>query len=55
LQTVATKIHRARVRLRQTLTASRQAADDQREPYGASRSCKRQVIICSERAVQDSW
>jgi RNA polymerase sigma factor (sigma-70 family) len=77
LQTVATKIHRARARLRQTLTAGRQgpapggtppggtptglpaagapATPDQPAPYGASRSCKRPVIICSESTVQDSW
>ena len=55
LQTVATKIHRARARLRQTLTEGHLQSDDQLGPYGASRSCKSPVIICSESAVQDSW
>jgi RNA polymerase sigma-70 factor (ECF subfamily) len=54
LQTVATKIHRARARLRQTLIAGREQTDDPLDVYGASRSCKSPVIICSERAVQDS-
>jgi RNA polymerase sigma-70 factor, ECF subfamily len=55
LQTVATKIHRARARLRETLTASHQGTGNQLDPYGASRSCKSPVIICKESAVQDSW
>jgi len=54
LQTVATKIHRARARLRQTLLAGREQTDDQFDVYGASRSCRSPVIICSESAVQDS-
>ena len=75
LRTVATKVHRARARLRQTLTAAREGATPagapegatsagapatpatlaQPDPYGASRSFKRPVIICSESTVQDSW
>ena len=93
MRTVATKVHRARARLRQTLTAGREgtppggapggaprggtprgapptgtpatpaaptrpakpATKSRPDPYGAARSSKSPVIICRERAVQDSW